>query len=110
LYQNSGLSVLSSIGETENVAGGQVRRVGWVGGRQPCFFGKKFPGERRSVRLRFRVTRASYFVAKVGSEVFALFHSLAIKRQSNMRNWLFGSPGRILWSQRTLWTCYRLCP
>jgi hypothetical protein len=42
---------------------------------------------------------ASSFVAKVRGEVFAHFHAVAVRRNSNMRNWLFGLQGRILCEQ-----------
>jgi hypothetical protein len=54
------------------------------------------------------------FIAKVRVEVFAHSHTVAIKRRSSMRNWLFGMPGWILceqspWSQRKWWACSLLC-
>jgi hypothetical protein len=57
---------------------------------------------------------ASSFVAKVLGEVFTQFHAVAIKRDSNIRNWLLDLPERILceqspWCQRKLWTCSWLC-
>jgi hypothetical protein len=41
----------------------------------------------------------SSFVAKVLGEVLANFYAVAIKRHINMRNWLCGLPGRIIWEQ-----------
>jgi hypothetical protein len=43
--------------------------------------------------------RNSFFVAKVPSEVFAHCRVVTVKRHNNMRDWLFGLPGRILCEQ-----------
>jgi hypothetical protein len=74
LCQNGGLSVLSSVKETEKsrVGGGDIHVV----------FGQKFPGENGSVSCCD--TTASSFVAKVRSEVYAHFHSVVIKHQNRM--------------------------
>jgi hypothetical protein len=60
--------------------------------------------------VRCRDARASTVVAKVRCEVFAHFHSAAVKRHSSVRNWLLGLRGRILWDQfllcqRKWWAC-----
>jgi hypothetical protein len=55
---------VSSIGDTEKSLGTGVRIV----------FGQKFPGQKGSVRLHCPDIVASYFVAKVQSEVFTHFH------------------------------------
>jgi hypothetical protein len=67
LCQNGSLSVLSSIGETENYFGR---------GRQTCCLRQKF--------TKFRGEIISYFLA------------VALIRHCSMRNWLFGLSGRIL--------------
>jgi hypothetical protein len=79
LYQNGGLSVLSSIRETEN-------QGGWAGDNSRVIFGKKFPGEKRIVETVHCDATASSFVAKVWGEVFAHFHSVTVKRQSSMQH------------------------
>jgi hypothetical protein len=59
---------------------------------------------------------ASSFVSKVRGEDFAFAHfqAVAVKRQSSIRNWLFGLPGRIIWEQPPWcqikwWACSWLC-
>jgi hypothetical protein len=64
--------------------------------------------------MRCHDATVSPFVAKVRCEVFAHFYTLAVKRRSSLRNWLFGQPGRILYeefnlSRRKWWTCSWLC-
>jgi hypothetical protein len=64
--------------------------------------------------VRSRDARASSFVAKGQSENFAYVHTIAVKRNSGMRNWLFGLPGRTLCEQyplrhRKWWACSWLC-
>jgi hypothetical protein len=61
---------------------GKQRKVGWVGDGSHIGFGRTFPGEKGS----FRNAAASYFVSKVGVEVFANFHAVAVKRHSSMLN------------------------
>jgi hypothetical protein len=90
LCQNGGLSVLSSIKETER------SRVD--GGWQSC------------CEMVCCDATASPFVAKVRVKVFTHFHAITIKRHSSMCNWLFGLPGWIFcerspWCQRKLWPC-----
>jgi hypothetical protein len=55
---------------------------------------KKFTGEKGSVGCCDAT--ASSFFAKVWGKVFAHFHTVTMKRHSNMQNSLFGLPGRIL--------------
>jgi hypothetical protein len=38
---------------------------------------------------------ASSSVAKVRGEIFSHFRTVAVNLHGNMRNWLFGLPGRI---------------
>jgi hypothetical protein len=57
---------------------------------------------------------ASSLVAKVRGEVFSHFGEVAVTRQSSIRNWLFGLPGRILcerspWCRSKLWACSWPC-
>jgi hypothetical protein len=92
LCQNVCLSVLSLIG------GKGKSTVGWW--RQTCcFWSKNTWWKRKCEAVRCRDVTASSFVAKVLGEVFAHFHSVAVKRHSSMRNWLFGLWGRILCEQ-----------
>jgi hypothetical protein len=63
-------------------------------------FGKKFPGEKGSVRrFVFVMQQPSSFVAKVRGGIFSNFHTAAVRCHTTMRNWLFGLPGRILCQQ-----------
>jgi hypothetical protein len=56
------------------------RKVGWVGGDSHVVSGKKFPGEKGSVRLCVvMMQQAVLFVTKVWGEVFAHFHAITIK-------------------------------
>jgi hypothetical protein len=58
------------------------------------FFGKKKSlVKRKCETVCYHDATASSFVAKVQGEDFANFHAVAIKRQSSMRNQLFGLPG-----------------
>jgi hypothetical protein len=66
LCQNGGLTVLSSIGETEE------SKVG--GDNSYIVLGQTFPGEERSEIVCCDAT-ASSFVSKVVGEVFAHFHA-----------------------------------
>jgi hypothetical protein len=81
------------------------------GGRESCCFWWKIPWcQKGNVRLRFRDATDTFFIAKVRGEVFAHFYTVAVKRHSSMRNWLFGLPGRILcehspWCKRKWWLC-----
>jgi hypothetical protein len=107
LCQNGGLSVLSSIGETEE------SKVG--GGRQSFCFCKKKILMRKQMRWCSVLMQQSVFVAKVRREVFAHFHAVAAKRPSTMKNWLFSLRRRIIceqspWSQRKWLACSWLCP
>jgi hypothetical protein len=71
LCQNGGLSVLSSIGETENSR---------VSGGWQSSFGKKTPWwKRKCEAVRCHDAAASSFVAKVHVEVFACFHAVTVK-------------------------------
>jgi hypothetical protein len=63
--------------------------------------------------MRCYGTTTSFFVTKVRDEVFAHFHAVTVKRDSSMRNWMFGLPGRnhcekSPWCQRKLWACSSL--
>jgi hypothetical protein len=64
---------------------GKQRKVEWVGEDSHVVSGKKFPGEKGSVRLSCDET-ASSFVTKVRGEVFTHFLAEAIKRHSSMLN------------------------
>jgi hypothetical protein len=72
LCQNGGLSVLSSIGETEK---------GSVGGdRQSCYFWPKILWwKTKCETVHCRDAPASSFVTKVPGEVFAHFQAVAVK-------------------------------
>jgi hypothetical protein len=101
LCQNSGLSISSSIRETEKCR---------VGGRQhSCCFWSKIPWwEKKCETVCCHEATASSFITKVWVELFAHFHAVAVKWHSSMRNLLFGLPGRILyeqssWCQRKWW-------
>jgi hypothetical protein len=92
LCENGGLSVLSSIGETEKTTVGKDR--------QACCFWPMRPWWRRNYKkVRCHDATAGSFVVEVWAEVFAQFHTVGLKRHSSMRNWLFGLPGRILCRQ-----------
>jgi hypothetical protein len=79
LCEIGGLSVLSSIRETEK------SRVD--GGRQSCCFWSKIPWRNRNCEMVCCCNAtASSFVAKVQDEVFVHFHAITIKRHSSMQN------------------------
>jgi hypothetical protein len=88
LCQNGGLSVLSLIGETE--------KVRCVGKTVLSFFVRTpwWKSKCETVRCS-TATAASYFVAKVRSEVFAHFHALAITHHSSI--WLWPARKNFLW-------------
>jgi hypothetical protein len=70
--------------------------------------------KRKCETVRCRDATASFFVAKVWGEVFAHFHTVTLKHQNSMQNWLFDLPGQILceqspWCQRKWWACSWLC-
>jgi hypothetical protein len=92
-------SVVSNGGKQTKVAGVQVRRVGWVR-NDSNIFGKKFPVEKESLR-RFVVTMQQPVLLspKFRAKFSHIFHTVAIKRNSSMRSWLFGLPVRILCEQ-----------
>jgi hypothetical protein len=68
LYQQGGLSVLSSIGETEKSIVGE--------GDSHVIFGKKITSEKESETVRCCDATASSSVPKVQGEVFAHFHAV----------------------------------
>jgi hypothetical protein len=70
------------------VAGDEVRQVGWVeGGSHIVFSKKKIPDEKGSVRRCIVIMQQLFFfVTKVLSEIFAHFEALAIKHHSRMWN------------------------
>jgi hypothetical protein len=73
----------------------KLRKVSWVGDDSHAVFDKIFSGEKRKCEtVRCRDAEDSYFVAKVRGEVFAYFHTVAVKYHSSMSNWLFGLPER----------------
>jgi hypothetical protein len=90
LCQNDGLSFISSIGETEE--------SGWAGGDSRFVFGKKFPGERGSVRRCVVMQQP----AKVRNGVFAHFHAFPAKHYSSMRSLMFRLPGRFLCEKKIM--------
>jgi hypothetical protein len=56
-------------------------------------FGKRFPDEKGSVKVRCRDAIANFFfVAKVRGEVIAHLYAVDVKVHSSMRNCLFGLP------------------
>jgi hypothetical protein len=62
--------------------------------------------KRKCETVRCCDATASSFVTKVRGEVFAHFHTPAVKSYNSMWNWLFCLPGRILyWCQRKWWAC-----
>jgi hypothetical protein len=73
--KNGGLSVLS-LGDRK-VARGEVRQVGWMGYERHV---------RKCETVHCRDATASYFVAKTLGEVFAHFHAVTLKHQSNRQN------------------------
>jgi hypothetical protein len=106
LCQNGGLLVLSSIGETG--------KVGWVGDNSRVVFGKKNPWwKQKCEAVRCRYATARSIVAKIQGEVFTNFPAVSVKRHSNMQNWPFALPGRILVKNppdvKKLWACSSLC-
>jgi hypothetical protein len=71
---------------------------GWR--RQSCCFWSKIPWWKRKCEgVSCRDATARSFVAKFRVEIFAHFHAVVMKGHSNMRNWKFGLPGRILCEQ-----------
>jgi hypothetical protein len=71
-----------------------------VGDDSHVVFGQKFPRkERMFEKVRFRNATASSFVAKVRGGGFSHFHTVAVRGNSSMRNYLLGLPGRILCEQ-----------
>jgi hypothetical protein len=86
LCQNGGLSVLSSIGGTEESREGRETTV--------MLFLVKTSLMKKEVWYG-----PNSFVVKFRGVAFAHFHSVAVKRHNSMRNWLFGVPGRILCEQ-----------
>jgi hypothetical protein len=61
---------------------GKQRKIGCVGDHSHVVFGQNFPSEK--VNVRWCV--ASSFAAKVLGEVFAQFHTVAVKCHSSMQN------------------------
>jgi hypothetical protein len=59
------------------------------------FLAKNFLVKRKCETERCHDATASSFVAKVLGEILSHFHSVALECHSSMRNWLFGTPGRI---------------
>jgi hypothetical protein len=94
---------------------GKQRKVGRVGDDSHVVFGNKFHGEKGNVRRCVVVMQQPVLLSpRFRGEVFAYFHTVAVKRHSSMRNWLFGLPGRILCEQssrcqRKWWACSWLC-
>jgi hypothetical protein len=73
--------------EQRKVAGGQVRQVEWVGDDSHVVFGQEFPGKKRKYEMvHCSDAAACSFVAKVWGEVFANFHTFAIKHYSKVQN------------------------
>jgi hypothetical protein len=103
LYQNGGLSVLSSIGETDKSEVGV--------GRQSYCFSQKLSGEKGSVRRCVVVMQQPVLLSpKVRGKFFEPLHAVAAKRHISKRNWLFDLPGpnvceKSPWCQRKLWAC-----
>jgi hypothetical protein len=76
------------------------RKVGWVGDDRHVVFDKKVPGEKGSVRRCVVVVQEAVLMSpKLGVKSSHLFYAVTVKRRSNMRNRLFGLPGRILYEQ-----------
>jgi hypothetical protein len=81
------------------------------GGRQSCCSSSETPWwKRKCETVRCRDATASSIAAKVRGEVFAYFHTVAVKCHSSMQNRLFGMPGRFLcelfaWYKRIWWYC-----
>jgi hypothetical protein len=66
------------------------QKSGMGGERQSSRFWSKIPYWKwKCEMVRCCDATPSYFVAKVRGEVFANFHAVAVRRKSNMRNWLF---------------------
>jgi hypothetical protein len=82
-----------------------------VEGWQSCCLWLKNPRWKTKYEtVHCRHATASSFVSKVRGEVFAHFCVVTVENFSNMWNWLFGLPGRILceqssWYQRKWWAC-----
>jgi hypothetical protein len=69
-----------------NLLSGKQRKVGWVRNDSHVVFGKKFPGEKGSVKQCIVMMQQSVsFVAKVRWEVVAHFY-VAANRHSSVRN------------------------
>jgi hypothetical protein len=71
-----------------------VIKVGGVG--QSCCFWTKFRAGKKCETVLCWAETASTVVARIRREVSSHFHTVAEKRHSNMRDWLFGLSGRIL--------------
>lgn len=78
------------------LAGGQVRQVGWVGDYSYLVFSQKFSPEKGNVRPPVVMKQQPVFIAEVQGEVLAKFHTVPIKRHSNMLNFLFGMQEQVL--------------
>jgi hypothetical protein len=87
LCQNGGLSVLSSIKETEKSLRGPIQASGVDGDDSRVLIGQKFPCEKRKCEMvHCHDATASCFVAKVWGEVLAHFHTVAITCHGSMQN------------------------
>jgi hypothetical protein len=89
---------------------GKQTKVGWVGTPVMLFLVKNSFVKTEMWDGALSWWNSQLFVTKVLGEVFVHFHAVAAKRQSSIRNWMFGLPGRIAciqssWCQIKWWTC-----
>jgi hypothetical protein len=77
-----------------------VSNVGWVADDSYVVLGKRFHGEKGSVRRWVVVMQLPVLLPpKFGAKSSHIFTQSPQNVHSRMRNWLFGLPGRILYEQ-----------